>query len=164
MRSPDLLSPDEAEQAANLVPSMDPVLLDILRKESATHLATLRSYVADCRRSAPPFTVNKELYRAAHTLQGSLMMAEAVPAIPVAEALNQLVQHAEENRSMLATDALDAMADAADALDRIVAALDSTESSVGVDAEPIVERLLVIHAALPSLTDAPSSGVGPYRW
>ncbi len=150
----DLLSPDEAEQAANLVPSMDPVLLDILRKESTTHLATLRSYVADCRRSAPPFTVNKELYRAAHTLQGSLMMAEAVPAIPVAEALNQLVQHAEENRSMLATDALDAMADAADALDRIVAALDSNESSVGVDAEPIVERLQVIHAALPSLTDA----------
>ena len=150
----DLLSSDEAEQAANLVPSMDPVLLDILRKESTTHLATLRSYVADCRRSAPPFTVNKELYRAAHTLQGSLMMAEAVPAIPVAEALNQLVQHAEENRSMLATDALDAMADAADALDRIVAALDSNESSVGVDAEPIVERLQVIHAALPSLTDA----------
>ena len=152
--SPDLLSPDEAEQAANLVLSMDPVLLDILRKESATHLATLRSYVDDCRSSAPPFAVNKELYRAAHTLQGSLMMAEALPAIPVAEALNQLVQHAEENRSMLATDAVDAMADAADALDRIVAALDSTESSIGFDAEPTVERLHIIRAALPSLTDA----------
>lgn len=152
--SPDLL-PDKLQQAANSVPSMDPVLLDILRKESATHLATLRSYVADCRTSAPPFSVTRELYRAAHTLQGSLMMAEAVPAIPVAEALNQLVQHAEENHSMLARDALDAMADAADALDRIVAALDSTKSSIGVDAEAIVQRLNIIHAELPLLTAPP---------
>ena len=152
--SPDL-TPDKLQQAANSVPSMDPVLLDILRKESATHLATLRSYVADCRTSAPPFSVTRELYRAAHTLQGSLMMAEAVPAIPVAEALNQLVQHAEENHSMLATDALNAMADAADALDRIVAALDSTKSSLDVDADAIVQRLNLIHAALPLLTDPP---------
>jgi len=139
--APDLLIPEESPDREETMAGIDPVLLDILRKESATHLGTLRDYVAESRCSAPPFAVNKDVYLAAHTLQGSLMMAEATPAIPLAEALNQLVQHAEEHRALLGSDAIDAIADAADFLQQVIAGIDQPGIGNAEEIAAVVVRL-----------------------
>ncbi len=64
---PSAVEQSEAEEAE---PEIDPVLLDIYRKEVATHLATLESYIqgwhANRDRSA-----SNDLLRALHTLTGS---------------------------------------------------------------------------------------------
>jgi chemosensory pili system protein ChpA (sensor histidine kinase/response regulator) len=158
MLAPDLLLPEEPPEPEATVASMDPVLLDILRKESATHLSTLRDYVAESRASAPPFAVNKDVYRAAHTLQGSLMMAEAIPAIPLAEALNQLVQHADEHNSLLGSDAIDAISAATDTLQQVIGGLDQPDSGGPAEVTAVVERLYALRSALPLLTGGYSEG------
>ncbi len=152
MISPDILIPDDADDVEEPAAAMDPVLLDILRKESATHLETLRGFVAECRSAAPPFAVNADVYRAAHTLQGSLTMAEATPAIGIAEAMNQLVQHADEHNALLPMDAIEGINDAVDGLTQIIAALDNSDATLAVDTEAVATRLHTLRSALPSLT------------
>jgi len=147
---------DSAEpvETATAVPTMDPVLLDILRKESATHIATLRDYVATCEASAPPFAVTQDVYRAAHTLQGSLTMAEAVPAIPVAEAMNQMVQHADEHGARLGSEAINAIASAANCLEAIIAGLDQADATVSDTAE-LIALFNSIREDIPTQTMVP---------
>jgi len=138
------LMPAEPEE-----PGMDPVLFDILQKESAGHFATLREFVADCRESAPPFQVTKEAYRACHTLQGSLTMADAGAAVSLAEALNRLVQHAKEQNAMLGREGIDAIYAAADLLEGIINWLgDSSQDSP--DPAGLISQLDSLAEAIPT--------------
>jgi len=130
-------------------PAMDPVLLDILQKESSAHFATLREFVDDCRLSAPPFAVTKDVYRACHTLQGSMTMADAGPAIGLAEALNQMVQHAKEQSALLSRDGIDAIADAADALESVVNWLGAPQGEAPAN-ESVIDALNRVREDIPT--------------
>jgi len=153
------LIPDEPVASAD---AMDPVLLDILTKESATHIATLRDYIADCRQSAPPFSVTKDAYRACHTLQGSMTMADAVPAIGLATAMNALLQHAKEQNAMLGREAIDALDNGATCLETIVAGL-SEPAGAEPDSAIHIQALERVKDDIPTLsslvTEAPESKV-----
>ncbi len=73
---------DRAEQAAlaaGPLPSIDPVLFDILKSEVATHLAAIDGYLAELK-TAPALPASEPLLRAVHTLNGAIAMVD-IPVI-----------------------------------------------------------------------------------
>ncbi|MEO7387640.1 MAG: response regulator, partial [Gammaproteobacteria bacterium] len=71
-------------------PAMDPVLLDILSREVAVHLGAIRDFVARAG-DAMSQPLPESIFRACHTLHGSLTMAGVTSAVEVAGPLNDLM-------------------------------------------------------------------------
>ncbi len=71
-------------------PPMDPVLLDILSREVVVHLGTIREFVARAGEAALQ-PLPEHIFRACHTLHGSLTMAGVSTAVEVAAPLNDLM-------------------------------------------------------------------------
>ena len=66
----------------------DDVLRDIYSRETANHVATVRSYL-DREEGVPePHAIPEDVYRACHTLSGSSKMAQARHGIRLAEPLD----------------------------------------------------------------------------
>jgi len=88
-----VLDPDDAgvlEPTTSATPSMDPVLLDILSREVTVHLGTIREFVARAGEAALQ-PLPEQIFRACHTLHGSLTMAGVTTAVEVAAPLNDLM-------------------------------------------------------------------------
>jgi chemosensory pili system protein ChpA (sensor histidine kinase/response regulator) len=84
---------DEAEAGAAIIDgdALDPVLLEILDKETAGHLDVIRKFVAGHADSPGPVLVTEALQRACHTLKGSMTMANATEAVAIAAPFYELV-------------------------------------------------------------------------
>jgi chemosensory pili system protein ChpA (sensor histidine kinase/response regulator) len=106
---------------APTAPAMDPVLLDILTREVATHLATLRGYLGTTE--ARPGPVPEEVFRACHTLHGSLTMAGVEPGVEVAGPLHELVSLLFAAHQPADADVVAAAATAASCIEAIIAHL-----------------------------------------
>ncbi len=90
---PPSLGPNDATllaQALPTTPAMDPVLLDILSREVAVHLGAIREFVARAG-DATSQPLPEHIFRACHTLHGSLTMAGVANAVEVAAPLNDLM-------------------------------------------------------------------------
>ncbi len=107
---------DSSEQAV-----IDPVLLEILSKEVGGHLDTIEVFLAETAEGTPPFAVPEELYRACHTLHGSVTMAKAELAGELTEPLNRLIRHAYDHDVAVDLPVVDAVRDSVLALRDIVA-------------------------------------------
>jgi chemosensory pili system protein ChpA (sensor histidine kinase/response regulator) len=70
---------EQTALAARSLPSIDPVLYEILKSEVATHLAVIDSYVAELQAN-PSAVVREPLLRAVHTLNGAIAMVD-IPVI-----------------------------------------------------------------------------------
>ncbi len=92
--SESMLGPVDATMVATHIsiapPGMDPVLLDILSREAAAHLAVLEDFVAAGSESLRQ-PLPEDVFRACHTLHGNLTMADVAAAVDVSELLNDLV-------------------------------------------------------------------------
>ncbi len=108
------------EQAPEPVLEMDPVLLDIFRKETAGHLKVITNYLAACAEQSPPYAVTDQLYRACHTLHGSANMANVERGVQVAGALNRYVRRVHDNDAGFDAAGVKAIEIAAKAIARIV--------------------------------------------
>ena len=84
------------EQAAAIVtaaappaaPDSDAALREIYARETATHVATVRTWLTREQPHPAPHVLTEEVYRACHTLSGSSKMAEARHGIRLSEPLN----------------------------------------------------------------------------
>ena len=86
-----LLAPSPAAAPTPVqAPGMDPVLLDILTREVTVHLGVIREFVVRAG-DATAQPLPEQVFRACHTLHGSLTMAGVTPAVDVAAALNDLI-------------------------------------------------------------------------
>jgi chemosensory pili system protein ChpA (sensor histidine kinase/response regulator) len=117
----------EAERASDepaappvLQPMMEPVLLDILSREVRGHLAVIERYVAQTLDHSPPFVASEELYRASHTLHGSMAMARAPTGLSLAEAINHMVATARERQARLSTDMIETLRESAAAIAQVL--------------------------------------------
>jgi len=70
---------------------LDPVLLEIFRNESTSHLASLDRFIAEARDKPVGSTFDEDLRRALHTLRGSAHMAEVEPVATVAGRMENLI-------------------------------------------------------------------------
>jgi chemosensory pili system protein ChpA (sensor histidine kinase/response regulator) len=73
------------------VAALDPLLLEIFRKEAEIHLNSLNRFL-DQAAEHVPLQASDELQRALHTLKGSAYMAGVLPIAELAAALDQLAR------------------------------------------------------------------------
>jgi chemosensory pili system protein ChpA (sensor histidine kinase/response regulator) len=135
----DAMSAEEIEEPV-AADGIDEVLLDILSKETDTHLEVLNAFVAECRDSVPPFVVSEELYRACHTLHGSVTMANVYLAADITQPLNSMIRRAFDHGLSVEETAVDACSDAAAAMVQIIAHL-SGEAAEPPDTSKLQARL-----------------------
>ncbi|HXC59719.1 MAG TPA: Hpt domain-containing protein, partial [Steroidobacteraceae bacterium] len=79
-------SPPAVQGAAEEDP--EPTLRDIYARETDSHVATVRGWIARVRGMPGPHVLPEPVYRACHTLSGSSTMAEARHGIRLAEPVN----------------------------------------------------------------------------
>ncbi len=99
---------------------VDEVLLEILSKETGGHLEVINTFVAECREAVPPFIVSEELYRACHTLHGSVTMANVNVAADITSPLNSVIQRVYDHHLSIDEAGVNACADAASTMVQIL--------------------------------------------
>src|ERR1700691_4535148 len=86
--------PKAAASAPASPPEPDTALREIYARETASHVGTVRSWMARERRLGGPHVLPEEVYRACHTLVGSSTMAEARHGIRLADPMNHWLRKA----------------------------------------------------------------------
>ena len=118
---------EEEKQAPEPALEMDPVLLDIFSKETASHLKVVVDYLAACEGHSPPFDVTEKLHRACHTLHGSANMANVERGVAVTAALNRFVRRVYDYKVGFQKPGLDALRAGAQAIGMIVGDINKPE-------------------------------------
>jgi chemosensory pili system protein ChpA (sensor histidine kinase/response regulator) len=80
--------------AAPAAEEEEPTLRDIYARETDSHVATVRGWIAKVQGMPGPHVLPEPVYRACHTLSGSSKMAEARHGIRLAEPLNHWLRKA----------------------------------------------------------------------
>ncbi len=118
---------------------MDPVLYEIFRNETDTHLAGVDRYLDEARHrgSAPPFT--EDLHRAWHTLNGSASMAGATAIAQIAQPIQRFVRDALDEEREIGADTVAVFGEAVAAIRDIVGRLNE-DTRIEADAA-LLERI-----------------------
>jgi chemosensory pili system protein ChpA (sensor histidine kinase/response regulator) len=149
-------TPAEAVEADGI----DPVLLDILEKEVGGHLEVVRAFVDDCRNGTPPYVVGEPLYRACHTLHGSVTMAQASHAETLTAPLNQMIRHAFDHQVPVGDRVVDACADARGALTEVIDALVARSAEMP-DTDALAARLWALSEEIEQSAAAAAEAEAP---
>jgi chemosensory pili system protein ChpA (sensor histidine kinase/response regulator) len=104
----------------------DDTLRDIYARETATHIATVRAYLAREAGVPEPHPLPEEVYRACHTLSGSSKMAQARHGIRLAEPLDHWLRRAFGSGLGLPTPDLALLADCMTAMESVATHLDES--------------------------------------
>ena len=115
---------DAGAEAQPSPPLMEPELFDVFSKEVATHLGAIQTFVSASEAGAAPYQVTEELYRACHTLHGSVTMADVAPAAEVTLLLNEAIRHAYDHGVFLDEIVIDVLHEFIAAVETIVSCLD----------------------------------------
>ncbi len=115
------LEGEPAEEESPAPTTIDPVLLDILERESANHLQTVREYLQQSE--AEGTAVGEAMHHACHTLHGSITMADVQAAAGLTGALNHFIEQSFERDQALDSAQRNYCAAAADAIELHVAHL-----------------------------------------
>ncbi|MFK7887395.1 MAG: Hpt domain-containing protein [Gammaproteobacteria bacterium] len=132
---------------------LDPVLLDIFRKETQGHLDTIDAFVADAlERGATP-RVDESLHRAWHTLRGSANMAAVQSVVGIAEPVNEFLRSVMHDERRLGAEALDTVARSSAAIASIVASINTGADAP--DHSALIDRINALQPELTVETPAP---------
>jgi chemosensory pili system protein ChpA (sensor histidine kinase/response regulator) len=129
-------------------PSVDPMMLEILRAEVAAHLQAVRAYLADCRAQGAGQPVSEALLRAVHTMHGAVAMVDlpaVAPLLAPLEGYFKRLRGAGETPSMSGVDVIDATATI---IEQVVAGADQA-GFVAPDATALAEQLVRFRNGLP---------------
>jgi chemosensory pili system protein ChpA (sensor histidine kinase/response regulator) len=102
----------------------DAALRDIYARETASHVGTVRSWLAREKQSGAPHLLPEEVYRACHTLVGSSTMAEARHGIRLAEPMNHWLRKSFDSCVGLDDSDLALIADCMSAMESVARHLD----------------------------------------
>jgi chemosensory pili system protein ChpA (sensor histidine kinase/response regulator) len=105
-------------------PGPDDVLRDIYTRETATHVATVRSYLEREEGMSEPHGIPEEVYRACHTLSGSSKMAQARHGTRLAEPLDHWLRRVFNSGLGLQNQDMALLADCMVAMEAVVSHLD----------------------------------------
>ncbi|MED7668032.1 response regulator [Pseudomonas moraviensis subsp. stanleyae] len=103
----ELLAAEDTDDVA----ALDPLLLEIFRKEAETHLASLNRFL-DQAAEHVPLPASDELQRALHTLKGSASMAGVLPMAELAASLDQLAREFKAHQLPLDLDEVELLLEA----------------------------------------------------
>ncbi|MEL7312195.1 MAG: Hpt domain-containing protein [Pseudomonadota bacterium] len=135
---PDAANLTRASLVADSAPlEMDPVLHEIFSKEAEGHMAVVDDFLAKV--SAPPARVTDALYRASHTLHGSINTAGLERATPLSGAMNQLVRRVHDGNAELDGKAITLLAEAIAQLRSIIGSVNKGLANENL--EPLVTQI-----------------------
>lgn len=119
-------------------PGVDPVLLGILSRETAGHLASVREYLDAS--AADGAGVSEAMHHACHTLHGSMTMANVTAMAGLTDALNQFVEQLFRHQYGMNANQREMCRAATDAIELLMAHLE--DSAVAApDTRDLEERL-----------------------
>jgi chemosensory pili system protein ChpA (sensor histidine kinase/response regulator) len=121
------------------VAALDPLLLEIFRKEAETHLNSLNRFL-DQAAEHVPLQASDELQRALHTLKGSASMAGVLPIAELAAPLDQLAREYKAHQIALDLDEVELLLEA-EGLFRLGLRQLKTDPLAGIpDAVALIQR------------------------
>jgi chemosensory pili system protein ChpA (sensor histidine kinase/response regulator) len=124
----------EVTSAATPLPDIDPVLLDIYRKEVETHLNTLRQYFsgwhANIDRSA-----NDNLLRAFHTLTGSSRTTGVQEVSEICSQFEKFVKVLQKNKSSVHAEAVAVLEQTIQYIEDVTTQLDQPGAEIASNTE-----------------------------
>ena len=123
-RAPVMPAAAPAAVSAPAIP--DDTLRDIYARETATHVATVRAYLAREANFPEPHALAEEIYRACHTLSGSSKMAQARHGIRLAEPLDHWLRRAFGSGLGLTGEDLALLGDCMSAMESVASHLDES--------------------------------------
>ncbi len=123
---PSGASTDTGTGQASAMIDDDPSLRDIYRRETDTHIATIRAFIAKERRRPAPHQLSDEVYRACHTLSGSSRMAEVRHGTRLAEPLDRWLRKSFGSGVGLSDDDLTLLEECMGAMQYVAAHLDES--------------------------------------
>ncbi|MNU51078.1 Chemotaxis protein CheA [compost metagenome] len=141
------------------VTALDPLLLEIFRKEAETHLSSLNRFLEQAAEHVP-LQASDELLRALHTLKGSASMAGVLPIVELATPLDQLAREYKAHQIALDLDEVEVLLEA-EGLFRLGLRQLRTDPLAEIPhTQSLIERARAMLAErLQNLLDAPSSGL-----
>ncbi|MGG7672123.1 Hpt domain-containing protein [Pseudomonas sp. WC2] len=141
------------------VAALDPLLLEIFRKEAETHLASLNRFL-DQAAEHVPLQASDELQRALHTLKGSASMAGVLPIAELAASLDQLAREFKAHQLPLDLDEVELLLEA-EGLFRIgLRQLKHDPLAPIVGAQSLIKRTDTLLAErLETILNAPNTGL-----
>ncbi|MCP4001623.1 MAG: response regulator [Gammaproteobacteria bacterium] len=108
---------------------IDPVLLEILGRETAGHIAAIHKFIDGCLEGSEPFTITEDMHHACHTLHGSIMMANAVDVARLTGPVYQIVESLYHRGGGLEADEIALCQVGIDAVEQIIAHLITPEAT-----------------------------------
>ncbi|HWW19445.1 MAG TPA: Hpt domain-containing protein, partial [Steroidobacteraceae bacterium] len=115
---------DPVKQPAEDANEPDAALREIYARETASHVGTVRRWLARERSATAPHLLAEEVYRACHTLVGSSTMAEARHGIRLAEPMNHWLRKSFDSGIGLDDSDLALIADCMAAMETVASHLD----------------------------------------
>jgi len=134
-------------------PEIDSVLLEIYRKEVATHLLALREYINDWHKY-DKHDVTEPLFRALHTLTGSARTTGVLVVSDLCTQLELYIKLLQAEGMLVSSDGINIFEDAADRIELICVQLGEQVDEL-YSTRDLVERIVVLMDSLKSL--APST-------
>jgi chemosensory pili system protein ChpA (sensor histidine kinase/response regulator) len=119
----EVFSPQSIEVSAS---QNDPALRDIYTRETASHVATVREWIARERNYGAPHVLPEDIYRACHTLLGSSTMAEARHGMRLADPVNHWLRKSFDSGIGLDDSDLSLLADCMRAMETVAGNLDES--------------------------------------
>jgi chemosensory pili system protein ChpA (sensor histidine kinase/response regulator) len=142
-----ILVPEESAIAAPSPAAMDEALREIYARETAAHVATIRTYLKREGQLPEPHLLREDVYRACHTLAGSSKMAQARHGVRLAEPLDHWLRRAFTSGVGLRTVDLTLLTDCMAAMESVAAHLDEP-TGYFVNHWQLLERLAEAERAL----------------
>ncbi|KAB0508917.1 Hpt domain-containing protein [Pseudomonas moorei] len=148
-----------ADEDTQDVAALDPLLLEIFRKEAESHLSSLNRFL-DQAAEHVPLQASDELQRALHTLKGSASMAGVLPIAELAAPLDQLAREYKAHQIALDLDEVELLLEA-EGLFRLGLRQLKTDPLAEIpDAAALIERTQALLAErLASLSNTPNTGL-----
>jgi chemosensory pili system protein ChpA (sensor histidine kinase/response regulator) len=148
-----------ADEDTQDVAALDPLLLEIFRKEAESHLSSLNRFL-DQAAEHVPLQASDELQRALHTLKGSASMAGVLPIAELAAPLDQLAREYKAHQLALDLDEVELLLEA-EGLFRLGLRQLKTDPLAEIpDAAALIERTQALLAErLASLSNTPNTGL-----
>jgi len=112
--------------AAHAESEPDSALREIYARETASHVASVRQWIARERAASAPHVLPEDIYRACHTLVGSSTMAEARHGIRLAEPMNHWLRKSFDSGIGLDDSDLALLGDCMTAMESVAGHLDES--------------------------------------
>jgi chemosensory pili system protein ChpA (sensor histidine kinase/response regulator) len=145
----------ENAENATTTPTFDPVLAEVFRKETLSHLGTLREFLNTFGKqdSAP---INDNLQRALHTLHGSARMANVHTIAELSEAMDRTIRVLHGHGLPLDADGLNLLTDFVHHTETLVGIFNKPEAEAeAIDYTSLLARIDALHEQLITLPTEP---------